>query len=181
MGTNGPTFGIASVQPTNEGAYHLVVSNVAGMATSSVATLTVLVPPTRYSATNEPERRGGANITLAAAATGAAPLSYQWQHQGTNLANGTTNTLSLLNVQTNDAGAYRVVITNVAGATTSSVASVTVIVPPSIVTQPTNATVIAGAPVSFVAEAAGTAPLFVPVVFQHYQRGGYQWTCIRIS
>ena len=70
----------------------------------------------------------GANITLAAAATGTGPLSYQWQHQGTNLASGTTNTLSLLNVQTDDAGAYRVVITNVAGATTSSVVSVTVII-----------------------------------------------------
>ena len=137
----------------------MVVSNVAGVVTSSVATLTVLVPPTLTLQPTNQSGVVGANITLAAAATGTAPLSYQWQHQGTNLASGTTNTLSLLNVQTDDAGAYRVVITNVAGATTSSVASVTVIVPPSILTQPTNATVIAGAPVSFLAEAAGTAPL----------------------
>ena len=41
VGTNGPAFGLTSVQPTNEGTYDLVVSNVAGMATSSVATLTV--------------------------------------------------------------------------------------------------------------------------------------------
>ena len=147
VGTNGPAFGLASAQATNEGTYQLVVSNVAGMATSSVASLTVTGAANCYSATNEPERRSRSQYYLAAAATGTAPLSYQWQHQGTNLASGTTNTLALLNVQTNDAGAYRVVITNVAGATTSSVASLNVIVPPSIVTQPTNATVIAGAPV----------------------------------
>jgi hypothetical protein len=72
-------------------------------------------------------------------ATGTAPLSYQWQFNGTNLADGSrlagslTPALSILNVQSNDAGTYRVVVTNLYGVTVSSGAVLTPIqqcVPP---------------------------------------------------
>ena len=60
------------------------------------------------------------------------PLSYQWQKNGTNLSNSsavsgaTTPVLQLSSVATNDSGSYRVVITNIAGGVTSSIASLTV-------------------------------------------------------
>jgi probable HAF family extracellular repeat protein len=56
------------------------------------------------------------------------PLYYQWQRNGTNLADGgnisgsTTANLTLSNTTTNDAGSYTVIIQNSFGNVTSSVA-----------------------------------------------------------
>ena len=50
---------------------------------------------------------------------------------------GVTNAgLSLSNVQSNQAGGYTVLVTNAWGAVTSAVATLTVLVPPTITTQP---------------------------------------------
>ena len=66
------------------------------------------------------------NATFAVTATGAAPLAYQWRKDGTTLPGATATTLSLVNVQTNQAGAYSVVITNAYGSITSGVVALTV-------------------------------------------------------
>lgn len=68
---------------------------------------------------------------------GGVPLSYQWRRQGTNLVDGgnisgvTTTHLLLTDVQLADAAGYSVVITNAYSSTTSSVAQLTVAIPPS--------------------------------------------------
>jgi hypothetical protein len=67
----------------------------------------------------------GDTTTLTAAAIGSSPLSYQWWFKGSPLAYGTGATLTLTNLSANSAGAYFVVVTNLAGAATSSVATVT--------------------------------------------------------
>ena len=97
-------------------------------------------------------------------ANGTAPFNYQWIFNNTNLIGATNAILSLTSVQTNDAGAYAVVVTNIAGSVTSSNATLTVNVPASITTQPVSQTVIAGQNVSFTVVPSGTAPF------------GYQWT-----
>ena len=67
-----------------------------------------------------------------AATTGAEPLRYQWQLDDTNLVSSsevsgiTTNTLTINNVQENNEGMYRCVVTNDAGDTTSNAAQLTV-------------------------------------------------------
>jgi Calx-beta domain/Divergent InlB B-repeat domain/Chitobiase/beta-hexosaminidase C-terminal domain/Immunoglobulin domain len=60
-------------------------------------------------------------------ATGAAPLSYQWLHNGIALANATNNILHILNVGLSDAGTYTLAITNVAGHATSQPAVLTLL------------------------------------------------------
>jgi hypothetical protein len=68
----------------------------------------------------------GSTAAFSVAANGTAPLTCQWRKEGIGI-NGKTNTaLSLVNITTNDAGNYDVVITNVAGSVTSSVAVLTV-------------------------------------------------------
>ena len=97
------------------------------------------------------------------AAGGSSTLGYQWTWNGASIPGATNPTLSLVGVQTNQAGSYAVVITNFAGSVTSAVASLTVKVPASLVTQPENQIGIAGQGVSFSAAATGSpAP-------------GYQW------
>ena len=61
-----------------------------------------------------------------------APITYQWQFNGTNLTDNArisgalTNVLTIANVQTNDAGLYQVIATDSAGSVTSSVSTLIV-------------------------------------------------------
>ena len=68
----------------------------------------------------------GTNVTFSVTATGTTPLSYLWRFNGSNLASATSATLTLTNVQPNQAGSYAVLITNVAGSVLSSNAILTV-------------------------------------------------------
>ena len=59
-------------------------------------------------------------------ANGTRPLSYQWFQDATPLVGANSFALTLANAQTNQSGAYRVVITNSAGSVTSVVATLVV-------------------------------------------------------
>ena len=67
--------------------------------------------------------------------------------------------MALSNLKTNDAGDYRLVITNPAGSITSAVATLTVLQPPVITRQPRNAVAAPGATVGFSVTAKGLIPL----------------------
>ena len=69
-----------------------------------------------------------ANANFSVAANGTPPLSYQWRFHGTNLVDGnrisgsSSNVLSILEVQSGDAGGYQVLVANTNGSVTSDVA-----------------------------------------------------------
>ena len=70
---------------------------------------------------------GAATATLGVTAIGTAPLAYQWYfNTNTPLVGATNATLTLTGVQTNQAGAYTVVLTNPYGSVTSAAAVLTV-------------------------------------------------------
>lgn len=54
----------------------------------------------------------GDNVTFAAVAKGSAPLTYQWSRNGVDLPGETALTLTLTNVTSANAGAYRIRVTN---------------------------------------------------------------------
>jgi hypothetical protein len=69
----------------------------------------------------------GSNATFGISATGTVPLSYQWYFNVTNrIAGGTNATLSISIVQVTNGGGYCVIVTNLAGAVSSSNAILTV-------------------------------------------------------
>jgi hypothetical protein len=69
----------------------------------------------------------GYTNSLSVAASGTAPLSYQW-YDGVSMLTGATNpTLVLTNLQLTNAGSYTVTVTNLAGSTNSSNAVVAVL------------------------------------------------------
>ncbi len=80
----------------------------------------------------------GGTAVFSAAASGSAPLACQWCENGTNLTDGSglsgtaTTNLTLTDVTTNSTANYTLVITNAYGSITSSVAALTVILPPGI-------------------------------------------------
>src|SRR6185436_19171609 len=65
----------------------------------------------------------GANTTFVVEAGGTPPLSYQWSFNGTNVNGATGSSIVLTNVQFANAGSYSVVVSNVAGTTNSSSAT----------------------------------------------------------
>jgi hypothetical protein len=60
------------------------------------------------------------------ACTGAPAPTYQWRKDGTPISGATNATLTLANVQPDNAGSYSVVITNAAGSVTSNATALTV-------------------------------------------------------
>ena len=107
----------------------------------------------------------GTTATFGVTASGSQALVYQWRKDGTNLADGgnivgvATSDLTLAGVQKSDQGGYNVLVTNSYGSVTSSVATLTVVVPPFITQQPTNLAVIQGQVATFNVTAGGDAPL----------------------
>jgi endonuclease/exonuclease/phosphatase family metal-dependent hydrolase len=71
---------------------------------------------------------GGA-ATFIAAATGTAPLSFQWKFNNAPISGATNTSLTLLSLTTNAAGQYSLTVTNAAGSATSSEATLKVIQP----------------------------------------------------
>lgn len=124
------TLTLANVQSTNAGSYFVIVTNRAGSITSVVATLTVNIIPTPPSITSQPTNQtviAGQSATFHAGVNGTPPLTYQWFYNTTTpLPSGTAATLTLPNVQSNNAGGYSVIVTNNYGAATSQVAQLIV-------------------------------------------------------
>ena len=125
-GTFTPTLTVSNVQSGDAGAYDVLVTNNYGSVTSSVATLTVVFPPTISSQPQSRTNDVGTAAALSVTAAGAAPLAYQWRKNGLNVSAQTNATLLLTNVQVIDSGDYDVVVTNNYGSITSQVATLSV-------------------------------------------------------
>ena len=169
-GTGSNVLTLASVAVTNAGSYSVVVTNAYGSVTSGVATLTVVSAPFFSAQPTNLAVLAGSNAVFSATVSGAAPLAYQWQENTANLVNGgnlsgaTSNVLTLTAVTSTNAGNYTLVVTNVYGAATSGVATLTVLLPATITAPPSPQTVQCGSNAAFSVTATGTPPL------------NYQWS-----
>jgi sugar lactone lactonase YvrE len=154
----GPTLVLDAANATNAGNYTLVVNSSFGSVTSEVATLTVLLSPAIVSAPASTTAGLDSNASFTVTASGTAPLAYQWLMSGTNLPDQTGPSLNVANVQWNDAGNYAVIITNNYGSVTSDIVTLTVGLPPSVTSQPTNQTVVVGSNGQLSVAVAGDGP-----------------------
>ena len=83
----------------------------------------------------------------------------QWYCGTAAIAGATSGTLAWASVAASNGGNYQLTVSNAAGAVTSAVATLTVIVPPAITAQPQSQTVIAKTAASLSSAATGSAPL----------------------
>lgn len=163
-GATASSYTILTVMGTSAGNYYVQVSNAGGSVVSNNATLNVVAPPGIITQPQNQTTIKGQNASFSVIASGTGPLSYQWFFKNKSIgATGTNATLTLLSVGPNQAGGYVVVLTNMLGSITSVVATLTVLVPPGISTQPQSQSIVQGQSASFSVKASGTAPL------------GYQW------
>src|SRR5205823_6402508 len=109
-GATASSYTIASAQPTDAGSYSVVITNIAGSITSATATLTVNIPPSITTQPSDQPVNQGQVATFNVAATGTAPLSYQWTFNAANISGATDNSYSDTNAQPADAGSYAVIV-----------------------------------------------------------------------
>jgi len=158
-GATNATLDIPNAQPANAGTYTVLITNLVGGVTSAPAVLTVLGPATILVEPQSQTVLAGSNVTLSVTATGSAPLTYQWELDGIDLPGATSATLLLPNVQTNQAGIYRVRVTNPVRSVTSAPAVLTIWQRPAFDLQPQSQTAIAGTIATLTAQVSGTEPL----------------------
>jgi hypothetical protein len=155
--------------------FDVVVSNTVGSQTSTMATLTVNAAPVGPTITMQPANQTvtlGQTATFSVTATGTAPLTYQWQKNGGNISGATAAGYATPATVAGDSGAnFDVVVSNMVGSQTSTMATLTVNVAPvgpTITAQPANQTVTVGQTATFSVTATGTAPL----AYQWQKNGG---------
>ena len=138
-GATNSTLQLVNVDYSAQGVYAVRIANPYSQVLSSNATLTV-VAPVPANIITQPTNQVvtiGSNATFFANALGTPPLNYQWLKNGTNLVTGgriigaTSNALTLASAVVDDAGQYRVSVSNAYGTNTSSNASLIVVVPPA--------------------------------------------------
>lgn len=126
FGTGTTNLVITNLTLGDSGAYTIRTTNAFGSITSSAAVLTVITPPNIATQPRGYSVPVGLPVTLGGAATGTAPLFYQWLLNGDPVTNATNATYAISNLLATDIGDYQLVVTNLGGATTSSVAPLTV-------------------------------------------------------
>lgn len=105
-------------------------SSIANVGPVTTYTYTITnPPPTPLQITVQPvavTTSATSNVTFSVTATGTAPLTFQWRKDGLALGSLNSSTLTLNNVQTNQAGGYSVVVSDTSGSVTSSVVALVV-------------------------------------------------------
>ncbi len=137
------------------------LSNLVSIAAGDGYCMAIYLEPVKI--TSQPQNQSaivGNNVIFLVSALGSQPIAYQWQHQGTNLPNCTNYVLTLQNVQSNQAGSYKVIVSNEISSEESQSATLNVWVPPIIITQPTNQSIPLGGMAQFSVNVQGTSPFY---------------------
>jgi len=129
-GATSAVLTLADLAPANAGTYSLLVSNAVGMASNTVANLTVL---TDFTIVSQPQSRtltAGFPVSFHVGLDGALTVSYQWRFNGVGIAGASNSVFSLPGIGLSDAGRYDVVI--------SSPFSVSILSEPAVLTVLTS-------------------------------------------
>ncbi len=169
-GATSSNLALSQVRLAQAGNYSVVVFNRAGSAASSVAHLTVSTPLLILSQPTNVVVRPGAAASFRVVGAGTGTLRYQWLRNGEPLPGATSSVLSVPSAQLADAGDYQCVVTDAVGATSSSVARLTLLIDPVIVLQPVSQTALAGSNVVISISVTNTATL--PIGYRLRRNGG---------
>ena len=118
-GTAASTLTLSNVTLADAGTYLVFITNAWGSISSAgVALVVTSSPPIIVQQPSNQTVAPGGTATFTVVAAGSLPLSYQWQENGTNLADGpnisgsTATTLALANLLESANGTVSVVVSN---------------------------------------------------------------------
>ena len=132
----------------------LVLNEVAFLTSGNVPASGCIIP----SIQQQPENKtltAGSSCEFRCTATGTG-ITYQWKKDGINIPGAAAATYSVSDVGADDAGVYSVTINGECGSVTSSNASLSICIIPSITTQPASLTRSTGTSASFSVAASGS-------------------------
>lgn len=143
----------------SSGVYECVVSNSCGTVTSDTVRVTVNELPKIIVQPLSLEVCAGADAIFSVEASGTG-IQYQWRKNGNSIPGANSNILRIPNVKLSDSGTYDVVISGVCfPSAQSQLATLNVLEPVTILSQPKPATVNVGGSVTFSIKVRGTEPI----------------------
>jgi len=169
-GATAASYAIAGVQSASAGSYTCVVANVAGSVESQAGVLVVNVPAAIITQPVSKSIQAGESATFTVAATGDAPLNYQWLKDGASLSGETGTNCVVASASEVNAGSYTCRVTNPYGTALSNAAALTVNAaaePPTITVEPADKTVNPGENLTLTVMVSGS----VPFTYQWYNGG----------
>ena len=128
-GAVGTSLSLSNITTGDAGSYAIVVANASGSVTSRLAVITLPGGPT---ITKQPVSQTvplTGTATFEVGASGPPTLAYQWYFNGDAIPGANGPVYQLANVQTNNAGDYSVVVSNLFGKIVSDSAKLTVTIP----------------------------------------------------
>lgn len=133
LGGTEPALTLNSVSLEDLGNYDVVASNAVGIAVSGAAQLAGYWQPAPQLVSSPANltRYVGTYAVLAVTAVSTNPLTYQWLFNGAPLEapRATHPALLLTNLTADHAGQYTAIVSNLSGAVTSALATLTVLAP----------------------------------------------------
>ena len=141
------------------------LSNAVAISANALANFSVALTGEGAPATYIPQPPGlstysGIPVQFHARVAAAAPLTTQWQLNAADIPGATNRTLFLASPQTNDAGVYRLVLSNSLGVATSTTIALSVTdSPPILLASLTDQVTYPGATAVFQIGIAGSGPL----------------------
>lgn len=162
-GATSNSYTTAAASLADNGAvFYCIVSDLDGSVQSNNATLLVGESPL---ITQDPANLSvteGQPASFTVAATGTAPLQYQWRKNGVDITGATSTTFNIGATTLADNGSvYSCVVSNPFGIVLSNNATLTVNAGevPAITQQPLNSSALSGQTATFTITASGTIPL----------------------
>lgn len=133
-GPYAPTIPVQWITTDDFGAFTVFNTNV---AINAAGVLDLPVPPDITQQPISKTTLSGKNASFSVTASSFTTMSYQWYlNSGTAISNATNSAITLNAATAGNIGSYSVLVTNAHGNTNSSIATLAVLPPPQLTTQP---------------------------------------------
>ncbi len=114
-GANTPVLVLKNITTADAGDYTVQISNARGSVTSTPVALTVNDLPVITTSPVAQSAVFGGTATFSVVASGSPAPTFQWQRNGVDIPSATNSSYTITSASQDNAGAYRVVVTNSQG------------------------------------------------------------------